>query len=255
MMAKAFRLFKGLMIFSAIAMTASVAAANPLLQLDIAGGFYDVASQTTVASTNLFTLYAYLTPKTGAGNQAILNLLGNTYYISAAVTSNNGPLAGNLGSFTFDNLSDQNSPATVRATQDMVFGVPPNEAMIGKDAGDLAPHGIYETYFKEFSFSFTDILKSSPINAQDAPTALPNGGIGMYYVPFSVNTSGLAHGYAIHFDLFSERLGKGGDVDIDAFAPFSHDAQGPVAAPEPSTFILLGSCLAIGAAWKKFRKR
>jgi hypothetical protein len=253
-MVKAFRLFQGLIFFSAIAMTASVVPANPLLQLDIADGFYDAASQTTIASTDSFTLYAYLTPNGGSSKKNIQNLLNATYYISAAVTPQYGPLAGNLGSFTFDNLSDQNSPATVRTTQDMVFGVPPQEIFIGKDANDLGSHDIYETYFKEFSFTFSKSLTSSLINAQDNPYAAPDGKTGMYYVPFSVNTSGLAHGYAIHFDLYSEKLGKNGDLDIDAFAPFSHDAQSPTAAPEPSTFILIGSCLAIGAVWKKLRK-
>jgi hypothetical protein len=256
MMSKAFKLFTGLIIFAAIVMTVSVASANPLLQLDIAGGIYDSESQTTIASTESFILYAYLTPHGGSSKKNIQELLSRTYYISAAVMPQYGPLAENLGSFTFDNLSDSNSAATVRATQDMVFGAPPSEIFIGKDSGNLAPHGIFETYFTEFSFTFSKSLTSSPINVQDNPEATLDGKTGMYYVPFSVNTSGLAHGYAIHFDLYSEQLGNDGrnDMDIDAFAPFSHDAQSPIAAPEPSTFMLLGSCLVLGAVWKKLRK-
>jgi hypothetical protein len=253
-MVKAIRLFTRLMIFTAITMTASVVSANPLLQLDIAGGFYDRANETTIASTNSFILYAYLTPEDGSSKKTIQTLLNKTYYISAAVMPQYGPLAGDLGSFTFDNLSDKDSPVTVKATQDMAFGVPPYEIFIETDTGDLSSHEIYSTYFKEFSFTFTDRMKSSLINAQDNPDAVPNGGSGMYYVPFSINTSGLAHGYAIHFDLYSEKLGKNGDIDIDVFAPFSHDAQGPAAMPEPATFVLLGSGLIIGAVWKIYKK-
>jgi hypothetical protein len=245
-MVKAIRWFSMLVVFFAVIGTVTEALATPLLQLDIAGGFYDHESETTIALTSQFTLYAYLT----TGKKDLLN---RTYYISAAVTPQYGPLSGNLGSFTVDNLLDTSSPVTVRATQDMEYGLPPHEFLTGKDPGDLSSHGIYETFFKEFSFTFSDKMKSSPINAQENPNAIPNGGSGMYFVPFSVNTSGLAHGYAIHFDLYSEKLTNKGDIDVDAFAPFSHDAQGPVAAPEPSTFVLLGSCLVIVAAWKRYR--
>jgi hypothetical protein len=250
-MVKAARLFSGLAIFFAIIGTVNVVLATPLLQLDIADGFYDSASQTTVAKTDQFTLYAYLTTTKK-------DLLNKTYYISAAVTPQYGPLEGYLGSFTFDNLSDQNKQVTVNATQDMAYGVPPQETLIGKDANDLSTHGIYETYFKEFSFTFSKSLTSFPIDAQEKPDAVPGEGSGMYYVPFLVNTSGLASGYAIHFDLYSVKLGTGKDVikdiDIDSFAPFSHDAEGPAAVPEPGTIVLIGSSLVIVAVWKKYGK-
>lgn len=233
-----------------IVLLASVAHAVPSLQLDIGGGVYDWSTQTIVATSDSFTLYALLSP-----NWA--NTTGDTYYISAALTPITTPPGANLGSF-------QVNSTPVNVTGDMTYGVPPIElnGTAYNDPGDLPIHGMYPTYFKEFSFTFNPLLKAQSYDTQTQTgqfVQVPSGTTSnfLYYVPFSIDTSRLNSGYAIHFDLYNEYLRCNQDIDISWFAPFSHDAQsGGTPVPEPSTYILLGSGLIGMASYgrKRFRK-
>ena len=215
--------------------------AIPTLQLGIAGGTYDWSTQTVVSTGPSFSLYAYLLPDTG-------NLLSDTYYLSMAVTPQVSTSA-DLGSFTYNSN-------TVNVTSDMTYGTPPVDAFSSNfDPGDLPKHGIFPTYFSEVGFSFDSSNQSSAFNTQDNPTWGPQVGSGMYYNLFSIDTSNLADGYAVHFDLYNTALyntcnKKTGvctsDTDITQFAPFSHDAQSSVSpVPEPETYAMLlaGLCL------------
>src|SRR5437773_1816853 len=137
------------LVFVCTLLVGSRAMAIPLLQLDIGGGVYDTTTETTVATSSSFTLYAYLTPKTGSAQST-------------------GP----------------------------------------------------------------------------GPSGRP--GTGGFWVGFNVDTSLVQSGYQIHFDLYDEKARAGGDIDVDDFAPFSHDAQsgGIVPVPEPATLALLAAGVA-----------
>ena len=64
----------------------------------------------------------------------------------------------------------------------------------------------------------------------------------MYYAKFWVDTSNLAPGYGIHFDVYTlNSTVNQGDLAVNHYAPFGYDAQSdpPPAVPEPSTIMLL----------------
>jgi hypothetical protein len=211
--------------------------ALPVLQLDIAGGTYDSATETIVTSSDTLTLYALLKPN-------LSNTLSDTYYISAALTPQINTSAS-LGSFVFNGT-------TVNATSDMVYGVPPLEAILLRDRGDLPGHSIFPTYFKEFGFQFDSANSIAKYNSQDraisgeAIDTTYNSTGGMYFARFDVDVSSLGAGYELHFDLYNTNLASTalttGDIDVTKFAPFSHDAE-TTSVPEPGTLLLMGSGL------------
>jgi len=222
--------------------TAATSWAIPTLQLDIAGGTYDTMTETIVSTTSSFTLSALLIP--GSSSK-----LSDRYFISAALRPVTVPPGGSYGSFIFDGN-------TVNVTSGMVYGVPPLEFNVTFDSGDLSKHDIFETYFQEFGFYFNQNNKTLAYNTQDnagqGPTQNSNG--TMYYANFSVNTSNLAAGYGIHFDLYNETICKNGDIDRNKFAPFSHDAEYKQ-VPEPTIILLLGlGLIGLAGARRKLKK-
>mgnify|MGYP005832491657 CR=1 FL=1 len=214
----------------------------PTLQLDIEGGTYDEFTDTIVAPSDSFTLYAYLIPDDH-------DTLDDSYYISAALVPETKE-PGELGSFVF-------SGNTISVTSDMTYGVPPLESVATQlfDRGDLERHGIFYTYFEEFGFQFDSDQYLAAYNTADrarsgSPIPLDGPGQPMYYVTFRVDISGLQTGYAIHFDLYNTKLLCSGDVDVTLFAPFSHDAQSGFKVPEASTLCPL----ALGLLVSGFRQ-
>jgi hypothetical protein len=104
---------------------------------------------------------------------------------------------------------------------------------------------VYDTFYKEVPFVFSG-SQSATFNTVDHPTWGPQAGSGMYYQRFDIDTSSLAAGYAIHFDLYNTNLKEKcmrGEctyvADNTQFAPFSHDAQSVTAIPEPETYAML----------------
>jgi hypothetical protein len=204
--------------WTAIAMAAVAARALPVLQLDIAGGTYDYATETTVTGASQFDLTALLKSGSASGH----------YYISMALTPQTS-VGGNYGSFTINGQ-------TVTATGDMVYGTPPLENDLSFDPGDLSTHSIYPTYFYEYAFSFNPAQTVDAYNVADGSSASGD----LFAKTFHLDVSGLTGGAGLHFDLYNE-VARAGDLDVGQFAPYSHDAEyAPPAVPEPGTLGLLG---------------
>lgn len=234
--------------------TASATSYSPFLQLEIKNGIYDTTTQSTVATTNAFTLYAYLTPIAG-GSVNLSTLLDTTYYITAALTPK-VEVAKDLGTFSFNN-------EIVRATADMVYGNPPFEPSnwSGETSNDLVRADIYNTYFKEFSFKFksgtstncnsASVNCANAYNVVNSPSATEptdyTGGQKMYYMEFEVDTSALSPKYQVNFDLYSTTNGSPGkDRDIKYLAAANYDARSRTmpAVPEPGSLLLIGAGVA-----------
>jgi hypothetical protein len=247
------------------------ASAVPVLQLDIANGTYDPVTQTVLSADNPFTLYALLTPKSTLSATELTELLSATYYLAIAIVPQIDQDA-DLGSFTLNG-------ATYNVTSDMVYGTPPYEVLPdlqGHDGGDLGSHGIYDTFFLEVPLTFAAAPTATTYNVENNPGGLvPSATGGTYYASFSLDTLNLDPDYVLHFDLYNTDIREcaakkkaGGpqalcpDVDVDDFAPFSHDAQStppdrelPPPVPEPTTMLLLGSALSAGGSLRWYRRR
>ena len=108
----------------------------------------------------------------------------------------------------------------------------------------MAPHGVFPTLYAEFKFNFVSSQQAAAVNTQDVtgsdPTANP--GTALYYQTFDVDISNLLDGYGLHFDLYNTVVRSGGDIDVNSFAPFSHDAASGNTreVPEPAPLMLLG---------------
>jgi hypothetical protein len=218
--------------------------ALPALQLGANPSIYRAGDETVQATANPFTLYAL-----GDSTSPHWDL-SSTYYLSLAIVKHDGsPMTAadkNFGTFTISGAGVPGGTKTY-SFSDLVFGNPPFEANLEKDANDLAPHSIFPTYFAEVGFKFTSSKTTTPFNVQDNPGGFTPSTTGsMFYQDFNVNITGLAEGYDLHFDLYDEVVKNGGDIDIDDFAPFSHDAvSGPhTNVPDAaSSAVLLGIAL------------
>jgi hypothetical protein len=227
-----------------VALFAGRANAEPLLQLDMRDGAYDPIDETIVAPGDSFSLFAILTPKKNASQAQITQLLNETYYISVALTPKTSH-PQSLGSFEFGEQGGVST--TYDVTDDMMYGTPPLETVSwllqGSDSGDLSKHGIFQTYFVEVGFKFSEANRTETYNTADTPGgATPNAAGKSYYAEFAGDTSNLAAGYNLHFDLYDTKIRNMlcvPDVDVDHFAPFSHDAATTTPVPEPGTGLLL----------------
>lgn len=229
----------------------SWANAIPTLQLGIAGGTYDTTTETIIASSSSFSLYAYLIPN---GTSPLSDIYTVSMAVSPAITS-----AAPLGSFTVDG-------DVIDVTSGMNYGIPPIDATIetapGGDSDDLQTHSAFPTFFIERSFSFSAADQTGAFNTPDNPSFGPQPGTGMYFHKFDIDVTNLDENYAIHFDLYNTEAktactGRGpakvctptGELEITDKAPFSHDAQsgpggddggGGNEVPEPGSMLLLG---------------
>src|SRR5262249_1691978 len=154
--------------------------AVPSLQLDTQPGLYDPVTQTTIATSNPFTLRALI--------DASSIDITRTFYISAAIVpSTTSP---GFGSFAI-------TVNPLNSSSGMQYGNPPVDALIN----DLPGHGIFNTWYAEVSFSAVGSSTIPAYNVVDNTSAPGN----LNYVDFTVNIAGLTgqpnSPYAVHFDL------------------------------------------------------
>lgn len=211
--------------------------AIPTLQLDIPNGVYNTVDETTYATTPNFTLRALLNSTSYSG----------TYYISAAIVPNLGPSSPppNVGSFTIN--------GTTYTTANMTWGTPPinvADNLNGGGPGNLGAHDVFPTYYLELAFNFDATHTVGAYNTADGTTS-PGS---LFYHDFSIAVGNLLPGYALHFDLYDERI-KSGNWTLDDFAPFSHDAQSGAVPDGGLTLAMLGFGLTgLGALRRTFSR-
>jgi hypothetical protein len=197
------------LLASVLLATAPWANAIPALQLDATGGVYNNSVQSTSISSDVIDLWALLTSAP---------VSSGTYWVDVAITPKTTS-AQNLGSFTFNGTP-------VNVTSGMTLGNP-----------GLPPHGVYNTYYKEFSFTFNLSNKITPYDVSlDAghPASHVNSGGSGFYNQFSIDLSGLSENVEVWFDFYHKDISGA----VDANAPFSHDVFTVV--PEPTSFVLTG---------------
>ena len=204
----------------------TTAQAEPILQVDIAAGTYDTTTETIVATSNPFTVYALLNTKSGQyGSQSNKVDVNDTFYLSIALIPKTGPAPASLGSFdiNFNNSGVQ----TINVTSDMTYGTPPQ--LPGKGG-----HDIFATYYYLYAFQF-DVADNAPLyDTQTNPGGLNIGLSGdLLYRGLVVDVAGLDPSVVLHFDLFAANGIK---------APYSHDGESST-TPIPAPALLLGTGL------------
>jgi len=200
-----------LSIASAVALT-SPTWAIPTLQLDITGGVYDPVTETTIATTNPFTLVAlYDTAHPDSTT---------SFFISASII----PMTSDptsFGSFTIDGVKYGGGGPGV-----LNYGTPPVDTAFPS----LPPHGIFPTIYAEVPFSFDPANTTPGYNTADGTTSPDT----LLFQHFNINVAGLLPGVVVHFDLYDEIIkDHPADATDTDFAPFSHDAQSLDAPPVP----------------------
>lgn len=210
---------------------ASSATAIPSLQLGPGTGnwSYDETTQTWVTPDDPLNLLATANATDGKGAYA-WDPAGSADQIAYLVIS--AAPSTNFDSFDLTVVNDMSVLTIIESG----FGQPP-----ASDPNDLAPHGIFPTYYEVYAFDF-DGAVTTISDTQPGTSGTGNG----FVESFDITINSIADGGEIHFDLFTMD-GDGtlaNNDSISRFAPFSHDA-GTHPVPEPSAALAFGVGLAV----------
>ncbi len=217
----------------------SLALGLPSLQLGpgVAGDWvYDVGSQTWVTNAGSFSVNAYANSNTAGANGGFAwESAGESDRFAYLVVSAIPQVITDL----FDVMVDNDG-----GTLSMIasgFGTPPIQ-----DPNSLAPHSVFDTYFEIYEFQFDGSLTTIS-NTEPGELGTGDGYLEVFDVTIN---SLLAPLLGVHMDLFVVKGDGIYDPDsgdafgklVNAFAPFSHDAEG-IINPEPSTIVLAALAL------------
>lgn len=195
---------------------ASHASAFPTLQLFIDGAVYD-STDTWVTGDSTFSLETLATNEGGSTSLTDTTELFISFALGTDALPGDGTITvGGVGVTGF------------------IDGIPPIDVNPAPPNNDqLAPHGIFETYFAEFSFLLGSSCMACVQDMQPNPddSTLKDGWLN----DFDIAINGFD---AVHFDLYTKTTDEDGYTAVEYFAPFSHDAAFRV--PEPASLSLLG---------------
>jgi hypothetical protein len=227
------QLTSGLIGALALIFSSSVLAI-PTLQLYTDSAVYDDTTETWVTGDSSFTLQALATNEgSGQGTGSVPLTDTTQVFLSIALASGVDPSSGSV---TVNGMS----------ITDYVFGIPPEGLDPSPPNSDQLPsHGIYDTYFAEYSFFLDEscLLCVSDMQPGADDTTAKDGWVNN----LAVSISGFD---LVHFDLYTKTWDEANYASVDHFAPFSHDAEYQVS--EPGSLALFGiSLLAMGFAARR----
>lgn len=96
---------------------------------------------------------------------------------------------------------------------------------------DLRSHGIFDTYFEVYEFTFDESVHHVP-NTQTGSTSNSDGWLELFNIKINSIDPKVT---GLHFDLYTLNCD---DLTVYKFAPFSHDAGMDI--PEPTPLLLSG---------------
>jgi hypothetical protein len=226
---------------------AAPAFALPSLQLgpgSVGNWVYDNGTQTWVTDTNPFSIKTYTndTQANGGDGAFAWDAAGaaakKAYFVVSAV-----PMI-NYDGFDVSVVGDGGALTLVESG----YGAPPVS-----DPNSLAPHSIFDTWYEIYEFSFNDAA------VMISNTQPPGGGDAMGFCEeLTITINSMAAGVTgVHMDLFTmENSGDISETNVNAFAPFSHDAEKVPSVPEPGSLLLLSiAMVGMGAAYRRRNKR
>lgn len=163
-------------------------------------------------------------------------------YLSVAATPKSADAAD-----VFDITVTNNG--NVLSLLDSGYGAPPVDTASPADntSGDLSSHGIFDTYFEVYEFTFDEPVSHVP-NTVSGDSSNKDGWLERLNIAINWSDPAVS---GLHFDLYTLDC----DGTVFKFAPFSHDAEKDINVPEPAPTLLSGIGLMLAGLFGARRAR